>query len=65
MLITLTVDWMYDKSNDVFVLPKSANLDSVFLTGLNANLIVIVTVIAFPILIVAAGIIIWLRRRHL
>ncbi|HOQ37978.1 MAG TPA: GldG family protein [Acetivibrio sp.] len=64
-LITLTVDWMYDKSNDVFVLPKSANLDSVILTGLNANLIVIVTVIAFPILIVAAGIIIWLRRRHL
>jgi ABC-type uncharacterized transport system involved in gliding motility auxiliary subunit len=56
---------MYDKTNDVFVLPKSANLDSVILTGLNANLIVIVTVIAFPILIVAAGIIIWLRRRHL
>jgi hypothetical protein len=65
MLMARTVDWMYDKTNDVFVLPKSANLDSVILTGLNANLIVIVTVIAFPILIVAAGIIIWLRRRHL
>jgi hypothetical protein len=64
-IMARTVDWMYDKTNDVFVLPKSANLDSVILTGLNANLIVVVTVIAFPILIIAAGIIIWLRRRHL
>lgn len=65
LLMARTVDWMYDKTNDVFVLPKSSNLDSIILTGLNASLVVVVTVIAFPILIVAAGIIIWLRRRHL
>ena len=64
-LMALTLDWMYDKSNEVFILPKNSNYDSITLSGLNATATVVVIVLVFPILIVAAGLIIWLRRRHL
>lgn len=64
-ILGLSVDWMHDKSNDVFIVPKSSTVDSVSLSGFNARIVVIATVFGLPLLVAALGIIIWLRRRHL
>lgn len=64
-LIGLTSDWMNDKSTDVFIVAKTSITDTINLSGFNAALIIAVAVLAFPIIIIALGIIIWLRRRHL
>lgn len=64
-LLGLTADWMHNKTDEVFIIPKSSVADSVTLSGLNATIVVIVSVLVFPLIITAIGITIWLRRRHL
>ena len=64
-LLGLTADWMHNKADEVFIIPKSSVVDSVTLSGLNATIVIIVSVLVFPLIITAIGITIWLRRRHL
>ncbi|NLD50258.1 MAG: GldG family protein [Clostridiaceae bacterium] len=60
-----SIIWMHDDSNDLIIMPKTPELDSITVTGFQAMVTMMVTILAIPILLIAAGIFIWLRRRHL
>lgn len=59
------IAWMSDAANDFVVSPKTNVFDIINVTSNTAIILVTVTVVVVPMLIIAIGLIIWLRRRRL
>lgn len=56
---------MYEETNDVYVMPKTNFLDTMTVDNSSVKIISGVVMFGVPILVMALGITMWLRRRHL
>lgn len=59
------LSWMRDTTNDFVLPPKTNDFDIINLTNNSAKILIIVTVLVVPLLIIAVGIFVWLRRKRL
>lgn len=60
-----SLSWMRDTTNDLIIPPKSIVFDTVNLTSRKADVIYYLSVFGIPLLIIAVGLAVWLRRRRL
>lgn len=60
-----TVNWMQDKKNEVTIAPKYYKYQYLNITAKQATYMGILVVIILPLIILAAGLVVFLRRRHL
>ncbi len=60
------LNWMYDNTNEGDLIPaKEYNTNSIVVSETTSNVLAVVSIIVVPVIIMAVGFIIWLRRRHL
>lgn len=64
-LFLASIAWMRDTTNDLVIAPKTNVYDIVNLTSKNTKLVIFVTVFVIPLLIIAIGVFVWLRRKRL
>jgi hypothetical protein len=62
---TQAMNWMIDRTNNVVIDSKSYLPTALTISDAQVQLIGILTVLVFPLLILGAGLFVWLRRRHL
>ena len=60
-----SVNWMQDKKDEVTITPKAYQQQYIEITQQQANYMGILIVIILPLLILFAGLFVYLRRRHL
>lgn len=65
LFITQCIATMYEISNDVYIIPKTAFLDTITVNSKNAQTITGIVLFGLPLLVIVTGIAIWLRRRRL
>jgi len=64
-LFLASIAWMRDTTNDLVIAPKTSIYDIVNLTSQNTKLVIMITVFVVPLLIIAIGVFVWLRRKRL
>lgn len=64
-LFLASLAWMGETTNDFVMSPKTNVYDVMNLSSKDARLLIIVTVLVVPLLIIAIGVFVWLRRRRL
>lgn len=65
-ILVRSLNWMYSNSNEGDLIPaKEYNTDVISVTQNQANVLGVIGIIVYPLLILAVGIVIWFRRRHL
>ncbi|HHW31171.1 MAG TPA: GldG family protein [Clostridiaceae bacterium] len=57
--------WMQDKSDDLFIAPKSYEMPRLQITALQSTITGIAVVVGLPLIILITGFVVFLRRRHL
>ena len=60
-----TVNWMQDKKDEVTIAPKYYQYQYLNITAQQATYMGILVVVVLPLIILAAGLVVFLRRRHL
>lgn len=60
-----SMNWMIDKQDEIIVPTKNYETNTIDITQLQSNVMGGVLVIVFPLLILIAGLMVYLRRRHL
>lgn len=60
-----SLSWMQDKTDDVLIAPKTYDTPKLSINALQANIMGLVVVILLPLMILASGAFVYLRRRHL
>lgn len=60
-----TLNWMVENKNEVVIAPKSYAVESITINQLQSSVTAVIVVIILPLLILGAGLFVWLRRRHL
>ncbi len=61
----VAMNWMSDKTDDLYIAPKTYDKRSIDLSQLQATVSGVIVTGVIPILILGLGLIIWSRRRHL
>ncbi len=64
-LLTNSINWLQNRKDNLSITPKSLLIRHLNFTGLQFNLFAIISVIIMPLIVFAAGLTVWLRRRHL
>jgi|LSQX01.2.fsa_nt_gb hypothetical protein len=64
-LFLSAIGWMQNLSDEVMIMPKTPEMDSFNVTGYQSKVMMVVTIFMLPLLLLATGFIIWMRRRHL
>jgi len=59
------MNWMLDKDDQLIIPPKSTQSEKLQITSSQANMTLYFVIGVLPLLILAAGLFVWLRRRHL
>lgn len=66
MIFFLTaVNWMQDKSNQIAIAPKMYETNVLAINAVQAKVVGILVIVVLPLIILAAGLLVYLRRRHL
>ncbi|MGI6777967.1 MAG: GldG family protein [Acetivibrionales bacterium] len=66
MIFFLTaVNWMQDKSTSVSIAPKMYQQNVLAINAVQARVVSILVIVILPLIILAAGLMVYLRRRHL
>ena len=60
-----SLNWMQDKKDEVVITPKTYDTPRLQISALQANIMGLVVVILLPLIILATGMVVFLRRRHL
>lgn len=60
-----SLSWMQDKKDEVLIAPKTYDTPRLSINALQANIMGLVVVILLPLIILASGAFVYLRRRHL
>jgi hypothetical protein len=60
-----SLNWMMDKKDDLIIEPKNYDVQRLTITAGQANVMVGLVVVVLPLLILGAGMFVWMRRRHL
>ncbi len=58
------MDYMTDQPNSFYIMPKNIAQDKVVINQLSIYVYTMITVVFIPLLLIAWGIITWIRRRH-
>ncbi len=64
-LIMNSFNWLYEREEGITIRPKSIRVQPLRINEMQYRLYAGLTVILIPLLILAAGLVVWLRRRHL
>lgn len=64
-VITNDFGWLMNKKDETLIAPKKFETPVISITGGQASLFNILLAIVLPLLILGAGMFVWLRRRHL
>ena len=59
-----SVNWLQDEKQNITIRPKSLTVQPLAITGLQQLIYSGMVVIVIPLLVLIAGIFVWLRRRH-
>jgi ABC-type uncharacterized transport system involved in gliding motility auxiliary subunit len=57
--------WILDKTDDLQIPPKVMDSQTIKISQNEANITILILIVVIPVLILATGIFIWVRRRHL
>lgn len=60
-----SLSWMLDKKDEQIIAPKKFETPTLEITALQANVFGLILVIGLPVIILIAGLVVFLRRRHL
>lgn len=60
-----SLGWMTDNTDDVIVPAKDYDANQLQITSMQASITGIILVVVLPLIVLAAGLIVYLRRRHL
>jgi ABC-2 type transport system permease protein len=60
-----SLNWMFDEDDEIIVPTKNYNLNSIYITQQQAVIIGLVVTIVVPLIILAVGFTVFMRRRHL
>ncbi|MDP4092373.1 MAG: GldG family protein [Bacillota bacterium] len=60
-----SLNWMQDKKDDTVIQPKVYDSQTILVSQSTGNAINILLMVVLPLLIIAAGMVVWVRRRHL
>jgi ABC-type uncharacterized transport system involved in gliding motility auxiliary subunit len=59
------MNWMQDKKDDTVIAPKNYDYQTLKITATQASVMNWVVILLLPLLILGAGLFVYLRRRHL
>lgn len=60
-----SLNWLADKKDDTQIMPKSYSAPTLNINQAQASVMALLVVIVFPLIILAIGTVVWVRRRHL
>jgi hypothetical protein len=58
------IGWMYDSTVDMGIAERSYDMDYMVIDSANKGYAILVVILLIPIIIIAVGVIIWLRRKN-
>jgi len=64
-LFLMSLNWMHDAQNDVVIAPKSYETPIMQITAQQSLLMGILVIGVLPLIVIVAGVVVYLRRRHL
>lgn len=60
-----SLNWLQNQKNNATIAPKSITGESITVTALQQNIIIVFCVILIPAIILISGLVVWLRRKNL